>query len=381
MLLIYTFYQRYMPTAFSFTEKVFKPKFYQLGFVKTINFTTVKIKSLKIDNFKTLLNFELIEPNPFSVFVGANGVGKSNIFEAFEYLNSNYFDYSHDTQGLFGGEKTFLNFNKQGEALNISIFCVEDIIVGNNSIGVYREPEKKIDNKISGPTKIVSGPSSYNNNSEFGSQFILQFSRIFPSAKEANKEADKRNLSSSDNKLNFNCDNLENVLKRILEDPLKALEIKEWLNLLRPGFSDIKIEKDLSEKSFIQFYEEGYEKPFGKNLISDGTHNILCLLTAIYQTDEPQFLCIEEPENGLNPYVIKELVKFFREQCKKENGHYIWLNTHSQTLVNQLQPDEIIIINKENGITVPRQIKNKNMHGLAMDEAWLTNVLGGGVPW
>jgi predicted ATPase len=327
----------------------------------------VKIKSLKIDNFKTLLNFELIEPNPFSVFIGANGVGKSNIFEALEYINLKTFYNIFNTDELFGGFKSFLNYNSYDQNLNI---LLNDF---NNKSGIlYLDLIRHQENIVKGNENLL-GITSTNNEI----QFTENFSRIFPTTKEANK----LNLSSSDKKLNFNCDNLENVLKRVLENPLKALEIKEWLNLLRPGFSDIKIEKDISEKSFIQFFEEGYEKPFGKNLISDGTYNILCLLTAIYQTDEPQFLCIEEPENGLNPYVIKELVKFFREQCKKENGHYIWLNTHSQTLVNQLQPEEIIIINKENGITVPRQIKDKNMHGLSMDEAWLTNVLGGGVPW
>ena len=328
----------------------------------------MKIKSLKIDNFKTLLNFELIEPNPFSVFVGANGVGKSNIFEALEYLNLNYRTKTQINEELFGGFKNFLNYNKQNGILDITLKNEESF-----GIKFQRTPGKIIGDSVGGTVSSQTGPET---NSEFQSQFLDNFSRIFTTSKEANK----LNLSASDKKLNFNCDNVENVLKRILENPLKALEIKEWLNLLRPGFSDIKIEKDLSDKSFIQFFEEGYEKPFGKNLISDGTYNILCLLTAIYQTDEPQFLCIEEPENGLNPYVIKELVKFFREQCK-EKGHYIWLNTHSQTLVNQLQPEEIIIINKENGVTIPRQIKDKNMHGLAMDEAWLTNVLGGGVPW
>jgi predicted ATPase len=332
----------------------------------------VKIKSLKIDNFKTLLNFELIEPNPFSVFVGANGVGKSNIFEALEYLNFNCFDRTSNTDELFGGHKNILNYNSNKISLRLILESLDsgrlyfEMIPAKIEDAVFFEVRDSHDSHDD-----LSLPKS-----EFESQFYDTFSRIFPTSKEANK----LNLSNSDKKLNFNCDNLENVLRRVLENPLKALEIKEWLNLLRPGFSDIKIEKDISEKSFIQFYEEGYEKPFGKNLISDGTYNILCLLTAIYQTDEPQFLCIEEPENGLNPYVVKELVNFFREQCK-EKGHYIWLNTHSQTLVNQLQPEEIIIINKENGITVPKQIKDKNMHGLPMDEAWLTNVLGGGVPW
>ena len=74
------------------------------------------------------------------------------------------------------------------------------------------------------------------------------------------------------------------------------------------------------------------------------------------------------------------MVTFFREQCR-DKGHYIWLNTHSQTLVNQLNPEEIIVVNKEDGITKANQIKTKNLHGLSMDEAWLTNTLGGGVPW
>ncbi len=47
----------------------------------------MKIESLEIDNFKSLNNFKIENPNPFSVFVGANGVGKSNIFEALEFLS------------------------------------------------------------------------------------------------------------------------------------------------------------------------------------------------------------------------------------------------------------------------------------------------------
>jgi predicted ATPase len=59
-------------------------------------------------------------------------------------------------------------------------------------------------------------------------------------------------------------------------------------------------------------------KYFTKELISDGTYNILALLTAVFQSDEPQFLCIEEPENGLTPDVIKEMVNFSEMLVKKK---------------------------------------------------------------
>jgi hypothetical protein len=45
-----------------------------------------------------------------------------------------------------------------------------------------------------------------------------------------------------------------------------------------------------------------------------------------------------------------------------------------------LLPEEMIILNKEDGITKAKQLTEKDLFGLQMDEAWLTNVLGGGVP-
>ncbi|MBC7921596.1 MAG: AAA family ATPase [Ferruginibacter sp.] len=184
-----------------------------------------------------------------------------------------------------------------------------------------------------------------------------------------------------DSRLALDASNLEKVLKRILKDAEKREEMTEWLQLLVPGFERIEVHSDtISGTDTFLIYEKGANQPFTKSLISDGTYNILALLTAVYQSDEPQFLCIEEPENGLNPKVIRELVGLFRSQCE-EKGHYIWLNTHSQTLVAALQPKEIILVDKVNGATQVKQLHDTDLHGLRMDEAWLTNALGGGLPW
>ena len=91
-------------------------------------------------------------------------------------------------------------------------------------------------------------------------------------------------------------------------------------------------------------------------------------------------MCIEEPENGLTPYVIEQFVELFRNACQ-EKGHYIGLNTHSPTLVRHLRADELIVVDKKQGATQIKQFKGKDYFGLRMDEAWLTNALGGGLPW
>jgi hypothetical protein len=41
--------------------------------------------------------------------------------------------------------------------------------------------------------------------------------------------------------------------------------------------------------------------------------------------------------------------------------------------------EEIIVVDKKEGATRIRQFRGRNLHGLKMDEAWLTNALGGGL--
>ncbi|MDZ7934450.1 MAG: AAA family ATPase [Emticicia sp.] len=121
------------------------------------------------------------------------------------------------------------------------------------------------------------------------------------------------------NVYNLSASNLEKVLKRLLDNPEKREEISEWLDLFLPEFDRIEVQKsEFSSSENLLIYQKHYERPFNKELISDGTYNIIALLTAVYQSDEPQFLCIEEPENGLNPYVIRKLVDFFRNACDEK---------------------------------------------------------------
>ncbi|MBC7571291.1 MAG: ATP-binding protein, partial [Spirosoma sp.] len=84
--------------------------------------------------------------------------------------------------------------------------------------------------------------------------------------------------------------------------------------------------------------------------------------------------------NGLHPEVIMTLVDFFRQQCE-EKGHYIWLNTHSESVVKKLTTDEIVLVEKKQGATQIRQIKGRNIYDIPTDDAWLTGALGGGLPW
>lgn len=339
----------------------------------------MEIRELKIEGFKSIGEIVLKSPNPFSVFVGANGAGKSNIFEALELLSyCNVMDFDEATK-LFGSIEDITNKNTPGEK-KISF----DFKIGDNTSHFSLE------------SSTTSNQSNFDRGSvvDFGKHFsekyslndiketltrqdyaqFTNFTRLF-----VGKEVKVKKLD--DSSIALDASNLEKVLKRIFQNSELKHEIVETLQLLIPEFENIEIKSDdLSGTDTILVYETGLKKPLTKRLISDGTYNILSILAAIYQSHKPQFLCIEEPENGLNPKVVRELVSIIRNQCE-ERGHYIWLNTHSQTLVSELRPEEIILVNKVNGMTQTKQVTGMNLHGLRMDEALLTNSLGGGIPW
>jgi predicted ATPase len=327
----------------------------------------VEVRGLYIDNFKSIRQLSITDPNDFSVFIGANASGKSSIFEAIEFLILHERNSGSDIIRTFGNIDDIFPRN-----LERGYFSSTDVML---DLGYGYMPKMTIKNNQWRRNNFTGVKEGNEDRTYFlQEKYIDNGSRIFIGGQ------DRFNIHDG-LRLNTSCNNLEQVLKRLLRDTNKKQEILEWLSLFIPGFENLEIHSsELSGKDSLLVYETGTSKPFTRNLISDGTYNIITLLTAVYQSYSPQFLCIEEPENGLNPKVVNKLVDFFRFACT-EYGHTIWLNTHSQSLIRSLTTEEVILVDKKNGVTSVRQIKGLNLHGMHMDEALLTNTLGGGIPW
>ena len=325
----------------------------------------MKIKRLVIENFKSIERIELVEPNPFTVFVGPNGSGKSNIFEALEFVNIS--QQVPNAVSLFGGQDALTR--RQNKVSQFSFLAEADTFGISHNNGMTTS-------HIEGPISVDPLIDRSLRNLDYR-QFNEGFSRIFVRNNELVKL-----VFNDDQHLSLSAKNLEKVLKRILTEPILRNEIFEWLELFVPEFKSVEVVANpFSGEETLLWYEQYSEKPFTKDLISDGTYNILAMLTAVYQSDnKPQFLCIEEPENGLHPQVAGELIDFFRIMCE-ERGHHIWLNTHSQSMIARLKPEEMIVVEKKQGKTQTTQYQGRDFHGLRMDEALLMNVLGGGLPW
>jgi predicted ATPase len=363
----------------------------------------MRIKKLHIRNFKSLVNFELQDLKPFCAFVGPNASGKSNIFEALEFTNY-LIKYTNEAPSFFGGVNNIYSYNpikvpaaNAGLGLNDSLYFnyeFDDEILINAVAHIFNNDTsqnllpglssanktgalsffeiRNLDRRKEFLSMWQSHGKSYHNDYE---QFVDNFSRIFVGNARIKKTPEINTRLSPD------ASNLAQIIGMIFQNEVKRIDFIEWLQILIPEFKKIEVRRSNIDGNYDFFiYEKGSNKPFPRNLISDGTYNILSLMAAVYQNNQPQFLCFEEPENGLHPQAIEYLVDYFREKCEQE-GHHIWLNTHSQPLVRRLEVDEIILINKVDGITKAKQLTKDDEVDIRTDEAWLSNALGGGVLW
>ncbi len=107
---------------------------------------------------------------------------------------------------------------------------------------------------------------------------------------------------------------------------------------------------------------------------------MMALTTLLYQPEDslPKLIIIDEPELGLHPYAINLLVGMIR---KVSTRCQVILATQSEGLVNQFEPEDIIVVERENGASnFKRQNKEELKEWLkeyTLSELWEKNVLGG----
>ncbi len=90
--------------------------------------------------------------------------------------------------------------------------------------------------------------------------------------------------------------------------------------------------------SLVLLRKDGVEIPAG--LASGGTSVTLAFLTLIHLPEPRKLLLIEEPENGLHPARLKEIVPLLREVAIKK-GCQVILTTHSPLLLDYVDPAEV----------------------------------------
>ena len=112
---------------------------------------------------------------------------------------------------------------------------------------------------------------------------------------------------------------------------------------LVPDILKISVEQDKTSDKYVIFAETSDGRSFSSQLLSDGTLRLLALATL---RNDPQFhgvLCLEEPENGVDPLHLKNMARLLREMATDFNDpeqadeplRQVLITSHSPTFISQ----------------------------------------------
>lgn len=175
-------------------------------------------------------------------------------------------------------------------------------------------------------------------------------------------------LVSRDNVLSENGSNLASILKTINSNKRYSLrkdDILSSIQILMPMVSDFQV------RSAAGYYvpvlrvreQSGDVHDFNLSQISDGTLRTLGLLAAFYQPNAPSKIGVEEPEQMIHPgalSVFKEAVDSFVERSVRQERQ-VFITTHSPTLLDLFEPNEIIWARFRRGITECGHVGKRQM--------------------
>lgn len=175
-----------------------------------------------------------------------------------------------------------------------------------------------------------------------------------------------------------------------MEEPQKTYNPKtldkiiSYLKLANSTITTLDVDNDPFNNKLkvrISIKTGTYEAMLPLSSMSDGTIKWLTLITGILTSKT--IFSIEEPENFLHPWMQAEIANIMRNHLEeKKNQSFVIMTTHSESLLNYAKPEEIIIVDLNNGRTSAKRISNINLlkeeisnSGFGLGHFYFSNVL------
>lgn len=360
------------------------------------------IKTLTIRgfrSFKQLEDFQL--SSGLNVLIGGNGSGKSNLIGFFRLLYEMVEQRLGVATGKAGGADRLLY---RGSKTTKSIQA--EMYFGLNGYRFTLEPtaddrfiftreEAYFNGPIYGPTDIAIGSgqseaklkerhatSSPNDVIDYVYSAISNW-RVYHFHDTSDTAAMKRPSPAHDFEvLRPDASNLAAFLAHMKETEAETLDlIARTIRLVVPTFREFRfVEKDASGEKIVQllWMERDHDYPLHLSQLSDGSLRFICLATALLQPMPPATIIIDEPELGLHPAAIILLASLFKQAATRTQ---VIASTQSPLLLNQLEPDDIIVVDREDGATVLKRLESDKLsewlNEFAIGELWQKNLIGG----
>ncbi len=355
------------------------------------------LKSVKVQGFKSIKDMDL-KLRPLNVLIGPNGAGKSNFISLFKLLNQIVLKNLQVFVGKSGGANTFLyfgskitneifihcDFNPNGYSCKLGPSTDDSLIFLEESAyfqgAGYKRPyeeglgEGHKETKLHTLAKQKATVNHVLKNME--SWRVYHFHDTSESSKmKQTGEIDDNEVFRPD------ASNLAAFLY-FLQERHKGnyKNIVETVRLAAPFFDDffLRPSKLNKGKILLEWHQKGSDDYFNAHTLSDGTLRFICLATLLLQPELPSVILLDEPELGLHPYAVALLADLLKSTSTKTQ---IIASTQSVGLVNQFEPADIVVVDRQEGQSVFSKLEKAKMDDwleeYGLGDLWEKNILGG----
>lgn len=131
------------------------------------------------------------------------------------------------------------------------------------------------------------------------------------------------------------------------------------------------------------------ERAFNSQQMSDGVLRLLAITTLLHLERIPSLITLEEPENGMHPQLVREVVQILREltQRKPPNQCQVFFASHSPYVLDEFYdyPEEVYCMDRAKplaGASISRLSENRqirvvrNAFAHSLGEAWASGLIG-----
>lgn len=355
-----------------------------------------RLDRIRIAGFKSIRDQE-VELRPLNVLIGANGSGKSNFIGVFRLLHEIEMGGLQLFVARGGGADKILHYGRKVTdrlLLDLhfgpsSYFC-ELVPAAGDSLVFAREEVhlqkpgaegRKTESFGAGHKEAKAAPSAEPEIADFVITALEDW-QVYHFQDTSTAAKVKQTGDLHDNfKLRPEAGNLAAFLYRLREtEPDAYRNITDVVRLVAPFFGSFLLQPDRlnPDKIKLEWQEQGSDAYFDAHSLSDGTLRFICLATLLLQPELPSAILLDEPELGLHPYAITVLADLLRSAATRTQ---VIVSTQSVTLVNQLSPEDILVVDRIEGASMFRRLTQPEiatwLDDYALGELWEKNVLGG----
>lgn len=376
----------------------------------------MKIVSIKIKNYRMFKNIHIRDIPPFCVIIGANGTGKSTLFDIFGFLRDALKNNIRQALQIRGGYREIITRGQEQEDIEIELqfrmkildterLVTYQIIIGQNKNrpvikreilrykrGEHGKPFHFLDFQLgqgyaitneedfSKPDKELDREEQQlESNDILAIKGLGQFQRFkaataFRSLIENWHVSDfhiseargSKEISYAEH-LSPTGDNIATVAQYIYQQyPTIFQQILEKMKQRVPGISSVEAKETEDGRLILRFQDQAFKDPFIDRYVSDGTMKMFAYLILLFDPNPHPLLCVEEPENQLYPTLLKELAEEFAHYS--DQGGQVFVSSHSPDFINAVPLASIFWLIKSQGITqIHRAADNEILKNLVAE--------------